>query len=145
MLALRPSFPLSVLHHFPLEIPPVRPRFSRSYRVLFSRRYWHPFSTPIHPPVFPISSACNSFLFFVLGFPFPRGHSTTSRRSSAFRGTMHISPIFMEFLLAPFLPSFALPHAPGVFLYFDLERRLFLPFSVFRRQHSRAFSHSLPS
>lgn len=48
---------------------------------------------------------------FALRFRFPRRRSTTSRRFPTFRGTMHISPIFMEFLvdfLPPSLPSFSI-------------------------------------
>ena len=57
-------------------------------------------------------------LFLVPGFQFPPGHSTTSRRSSTFRGTMHISPIFMEFLLDSFLPP--LPSLFSLFIYLTL-------------------------
>lgn len=39
------------------------------------------------------------FLLPLLRFRFPRRRSTTSRCFPMFRGTMHISPIFMEFLV----------------------------------------------
>lgn len=75
-------------------------------------------------------------LLSVLRFRFPRRRSTTSRRFSTFRGTMHISPIFMEFLVDFFHPR-RHPRAP---LFFALPLFRLRACSIF----SSARSHSFP-
>lgn len=97
-------FPLSVVPRRPSKSPTfshvsVAHSASSSFTV-----HWHRSPTPPSSSLHPFFFFCLQFLlFFVLGFPPPRGRSTTSRRASTFRGAMHISPIFMEFLLDSFL------------------------------------------
>lgn len=78
-----------------------------------------------HFALWTVSRGISSF-FLLLSAPrfrFPRRRSTTttstSRRLSTFRGTMHISPIFMEFLVDFFPPAapllFFLPFALPLF------------------------------
>lgn len=118
MFALPTFFPLSVT-----SSPPPR--------------HWHPslqpaLSLPFRPFFFSSSSTRNSFSSSRWDSPLPPGHSTTSRRSSTFRGTMHISPIFMEFLLDSFLllQSTAAYHLAFFFLSFFFLFSLVCHFSL---------------
>lgn len=106
---------------FPSRYPAILHSFFRSSPLLLH-------SGPPRSSFLLVSSRVSSlYLLSMPRFRFPRRRSTTSRRFSTFRGTMHISPIFMEFLV-DFFPVPTLGDSFLLLLYFDYECILFFFF-----------------